>query len=198
MNVGIAVNPDLARKAYLEYREVFKSSRRQEDALMARAYRQASLGHRIVNVREAIRDGGLGEDGMPRLAIARADQTSVLGSIDSRGSVHIWPAGRVPWERFAKDVHFVAERLFPDDDARRGTRQMASMVPIIPPALRPSVGLTGYHVLWEATWHVPTRIEAPGDPALLMMLSGDLAAVLAVWDLTDLERMVLGLTRGAP
>lgn len=33
--------------------------------------------------------------------------------------------------------------------------------------------------------------EAPVDPALLKHIGGDLYAVVATWDLTDLERAVL-------
>ena len=63
------------------------------------------------------------------------------------------------------------------------------MVPIVPPQLRPHWGLHNYHILWEADWQkVPPR-----DPALLERIGGDLYAVLAVWDLTELERAVLAM-----
>jgi hypothetical protein len=44
-------------------------------------------------------------------------------------------------------------------------------------------------VLWEADWQpVPVPL---GDPAILIPLIGDLYAVGAVWDLTELEKEVL-------
>lgn len=43
-------------------------------------------------------------------------------------------------------------------------------------------------ILWEAEW----QAVPPKDPALLRHLGGDLYAVVAVWDLTELERAVLG------
>lgn len=44
-------------------------------------------------------------------------------------------------------------------------------------------------VLWEADWKpVPVPL---GDPAILIPLIGDLYAVGAVWDLTELEKKVL-------
>jgi len=61
------------------------------------------------------------------------------------------------------------------------------MVPPVPPGLRPASAIGNYHVLWEAEWE---RV-APADPALLKHIGGDLYAVLAVWDLTELERAVL-------
>ena len=68
--------------------------------------------------------------------------------------------------------------------------ELRAIVPTIPPALRPPHKLSGYHILWEAEWGQETVVP-PGDPALLRHLSGDLYAVLAVWDLTELERAVL-------
>jgi len=49
--------------------------------------------------------------------------------------------------------------------------------------------LDRFHILWEADWH----LDPPQDPALLRRLMGDLWVVLAVWDLTSLERAVLAL-----
>lgn len=69
-------------------------------------------------------------------------------------------------------------------------RYLAAIVPTIPPRLRPPHNLSGYHILWEAEWG-QEDVLPPGDPALLRHLGGDLYAVLAVWDLTPLERSVL-------
>jgi hypothetical protein len=61
-------------------------------------------------------------------------------------------------------------------------------VPPIPPRFRPGQP-DRYHILWEAEWaKVPPR-----DPALLRALGDGLYVVLAVWDLTELERAVLGI-----
>jgi hypothetical protein len=60
-------------------------------------------------------------------------------------------------------------------------------VPLVPPNLRPARGLNRYCILFEAEWEpVP-----PTDPMLLRHLHGSLYAVLAVWDLTPLERAVI-------
>jgi hypothetical protein len=61
------------------------------------------------------------------------------------------------------------------------------MVPPVPPGLQPKFGLGNYHILWEAEW----EMVAPKDPALLKHIGGDLYAVLATWDLTEIERTVL-------
>jgi hypothetical protein len=41
-------------------------------------------------------------------------------------------------------------------------------------------------ILWEAEWQ-----HVPSDPLLLRHITGPLYAVLASWDLTELERAVL-------
>lgn len=71
--------------------------------------------------------------------------------------------------------------------------RLRAIVPTIPPALRPPLKLSGYHILWEAEWTQHEVPVPPGDPALLRHLGGDLYAVLAVWDLTELERAVLSV-----
>jgi len=44
-----------------------------------------------------------------------------------------------------------------------------------------------YFVLWEAVW----QELPPTDPMLLRHPTGHLYAVLAVWDLTEIERAVM-------
>ena len=62
-----------------------------------------------------------------------------------------------------------------------------SLFPLVPRPIRPSGRVGAYHVLWDANWH----LVPPEDPALLQHVGGDLYAVVAVWDLTGLERAVL-------
>jgi hypothetical protein len=65
----------------------------------------------------------------------------------------------------------------------------ATLVPIVPPQLRPKHDLANYHTFWEVEhW----TLCPPRDPMLLRHLGGWLYAVLAVWDLTPVERAVLG------
>lgn len=68
----------------------------------------------------------------------------------------------------------------------------SAMVPIVPPKHRPERGFGQRLVLWEVDDWVRASLPAPPhDPALLRPLGGDLYAVEAVWDLTELERLVL-------
>jgi hypothetical protein len=52
--------------------------------------------------------------------------------------------------------------------------------------------LRHYVTLFEVDQWEPVP---PTDPALLKHIAGDLYAVLAVWDLTELERAVIAGTR---
>ena len=71
-----------------------------------------------------------------------------------------------------------------------GGPRFTATAPIIPAEARAvSEQLKFSLVLWEADWKpVPVPL---GDPAILVPLIGDLYAVAAVWDLTEMEKSVL-------
>lgn len=74
------------------------------------------------------------------------------------------------------------------------TSAWSSMVPICPPEHRPPRArtLASYLILWEVeSWEWAEVPPPPGDPALLKHVGGDIYAVLATWDLTELEQLVL-------
>ncbi len=75
-----------------------------------------------------------------------------------------------------------------------GGAAWAAQVPIVPPRHRPRLNadLSKLAVLWEVdewTWMDSPRPSR--DPALLQHVGGDIYAVLATWDLSELERLVL-------
>lgn len=72
----------------------------------------------------------------------------------------------------------------------------ATMVPLVPPKARPrrNAALRNLLTLWEVEdwqWTEQARPRTPVDPALLQHVGGDIYAVLATWNLTELERLVL-------
>jgi hypothetical protein len=203
-----------ARAALKEYRQAVRAREKERyaearrdyeaiDRAVMRGYKEIAKGHSLLRLSETIAAGGVEErtwqgeywrDGsyyratlqgtFPRLAICRADARQVLcAGVSSDGSV-IYHANESWSSRRADRVRLDA--IFPEPEARN-TRIHRAIVPTIPPPFRPQYKLSGYHILWEAEWD----LSAPADPALLKHLGGDLYAVLAVWDLTELEQAVL-------
>jgi hypothetical protein len=196
MNLStIVVSEEEATEKLAEYEAAVKTERSAEDVAIAQAYRAARRGLAVISLRRAIGEGGYFDDGMPRIAIARAG----------------WPEAFCKW-RFGSGLRDTDGLVFADDDYWRGEslvgkhhvqttpsahpetveqgyRWRRAPVPLVPPSCRPKrPRLSNLHVLWEVeSWSpAPSR-----DPALLKHIRGDLWAVLATWDLTDLELAVL-------
>jgi hypothetical protein len=215
----IEMEAEQAKEAFQEYREAVRSTskekyaeaRREYEALdraVMRGYREIAKGHALLKLSDALRHGGVEErrwEGdwwqqdryvrrdfagtFPRLAVCRADARHVFCSgVQSDGTV-IFRADEQWSRRKADEVR--VEKAFdaPENHAARFHR---AIVPTIPPPLRPAHKLSGYHILWEAEWD----LSAPVDPMLLKHLGGELYAVLAVWNLSELEQAVLGGMRG--
>lgn len=190
MNLSTIVVPEEeARAKVAEYESVVREERSAEDEAIAQAYRAAARGLPVIRLSEAIAAAGFFEDtALPRLAIARPD----------------WPGVHVRWAWHGGDYQLT----YSDGSARdRGAlvgqyavrvplemptghrRSAAAPIPLVPPYCRPrKPRWWKCHILWEVEeW----RDEPARDPALIRHLRGDLWTVLAVWDLTELERAVL-------
>jgi hypothetical protein len=185
-----------ARAAFEQYRQAVKNPTHpeweKEDAELARAYKAISRCAKVINLLDVMKVAGSRHDSFPKFAIARADCPTCCCAIYRNGQTTFYG-----YDHFAFGSRNKPSLTthFPDATFRAWTggewRYIAqTLVPIIPPALRPKHKLSGYHILWEVEeW----KRVAPRDPMLLKRLGGWLYAVLAVWDLTDLERAVLGM-----
>lgn len=200
---------DEARAMYEEYRALGERST-AEDKLITAVYREIARGRQVIDVKAAIREGGHDDLGRPLLAFGRADEPEMECW---RGSAYSPDSGR--WEPGTGDLVMaptVRQWGLPTVSTSRKLEMSPAevegwlplvahwfaMMPIIPPALRPRGHLSRYHILWEAEWRAKSSLpRAPRDPALLRRITGDLYAVLSVWDLTEVERIVLGMTRRA-
>ena len=187
MNVQtISMDRTEARKAFLEYRKAVRARHTAEDQAIMAGYKAIARGISVVNVRESIKGAGLNSKLLPLLAIARADALKVYYSCNEwRGAVFTTKVHRnryVDWEARAGQSFSFAKGDLPEVEGDH-----SAFLPYIPKPLRPVGDLSRYHVLWEATW-LP---EPPRDPMLLRRLHGDLFAVVAHWNLTDLERAVM-------
>lgn len=195
MNLAtIEVPVEEAKARVAEYEAAVRQERNAEDEALAAGYRAAARGLPIIRLSEAVAAGGWFDTGLPRIAVVRADamqcwvtvsgwtgHTSSTGEVvfasednaDNRGALVGRTTVRVP-------------APVPNGRTRHRGR---TVVPSIPPRFRPRPArLRRCHLLWEVESWTP---EPPIDPALIRHLRGDLWSVLAVWDLTDLERAVL-------
>lgn len=199
MNVAtMQMEPHEARRLYIEYRKSLRVRRderrklaeieeiearckrmqieREEDDLRA-AYRAMSLNQRVVVLPHAIVAAGFDEQGLPKLAVARAEWE--------------WCHYRSEQSklRFQKTDWTGSEMMSFETElpeaAQAKWRSHRALVPPIPPRFRPK-SLEGYCILWEADWQ-----RVPEDPILLKQVTSRVFVVLAQWDLTPVERAVL-------
>lgn len=216
MNLStITEDPHVARRAFLDYRHRVRADARRQlteaerelneiDRELLRAYRELARGVTLLRLTDTIRAGGYDDSrpgrwgsvcALPRLAIAQATARTVWTE-GVANNQHVLFSTELTWQNRellsrarTKSVDVVPgwERK---DEWRSG--MFSATVPTVPPQFRPTHGLGGYHVLFEADWNAEPE---PADPALLKHIGGDLWAVLATWDLTPLEAAVLGQRR---
>lgn len=185
-----------ARELYEEYKAHRHYSTPIDDEIR-KAYRAISQGKVVIQALESIKQAGVDDRGLPKLALAGATAQTCLLRRDRNGAATMewhpnawhfrsgrytqkWPAGS-----FSFDLSTFPK--WPDGSQRSATDHQA-MVPLIPVHLRPKQALESYHILFEAEWSpIPPR-----DPYLLRRIGkADLWLVVAGWDLTDVERAAL-------
>lgn len=193
MNLSaIEISQDEARERLAEYQEALKTERNAEDEAIAAGYRAAARGLPVISLQRTITAGGWHDNSLPRIAVAPADAVECFARWDDGDLVFSDVDDRYVNRGALVNRHSV--RVQVPGDARPERRRAywqagQAMVPLIPPRFRPKPRrLHRFHLLWEVeswTW------IAPEDPALIKHIRGDLWAVLAEWDLTELERLVL-------
>ena len=194
----ITLDRDKARELYRAYRKHAHYSEPMDDEIR-RAYQLLAQGRLIIRALDSIVKAGVGDDGWPKLAIARADLPRCLCRIRGDGSaVMSCEPGRSSWGRrqnasSSKWFDF-SVGAFAESKQRNGFRDGEALVPPVPLHVRPKRGLANYHILWEAEW----RPLPPRDPYLLRRIGeGDMWLVVAMWDLTEVERTALAARIGA-
>lgn len=192
----IEMDVDEAKERLAEYQASLARDRNRQDEQIARGYRTLARGLGVIRLSESIHAGGYFDtNGLPRIAVARANSQDCW--IEHEGShdfVYMTesPRGGTQWYNLGALVNPVSVRvtLPGSPEWQRGHEPRAhTIMPIIPPHLRPNPRrLHNFHILWEVEqWD----LTPPHDPALIRHIGGDLWAVHAVWDLTELERAVL-------
>jgi hypothetical protein len=178
----LKMDPEIARELWRKY-QTHRAYQAPHDAEIAAIYKRIAQGKTVIRALESIKSAGVDEKGLPRLAIARADQALCYWHAD--GSTRSFSGQRWGiWKH--KSLRSPTIRInWPDAPRQRDVCE--AVVPIIPVHLRPKRGLANYHILWEAEW---TK-RYPVDPYLLRRFGGDAWLVVAAWDLTDVERAVM-------
>jgi len=185
-----------ARELYRAYKKHKHYSEPMDDEIR-RAYQLLAQGRLIIRALDSIVKAGCRDDGWPVLAIARADQPKCVCRIRSDGSA-VMSCSPSRWGRRqnAATSHWFdfAAGTFMASKQRSGFRDGEALVPPIPLHVRPKRGLANYHILWEAEW---SRVP-PHDPFLLRRIgAGDMWLVVAMWDLTEVERVALAARIGS-
>lgn len=169
---------------------------------LKKAYGHMTHGGKIIDIFQAFKSTGVDEEGDPKIAICRADAKKCYLSKQERGAAifsHDRPNrwGRTVARKTYKEV-FVPEGTFEwiytQNRTWRGNiknNEISTIVPIIPPHIlidTVKYNLKNYHILWEVEdW----KVEPPVDPILLKMITPNLFAVLATWNLSKLERAII-------
>lgn len=189
--VKLDVSRDQARKLYAEYKAHRHYSTPVDDEIR-KTYREIAKGGVVIQALESIKRAGLNEDGLPRLAIGRADLPHIVLQTEANGGC--WfrseSASRM-WRRNADQALTSANIQLPPKTfpgLKNDRWRYRAVTPLIPIHLRPRHALDNYHILWEAEWEpIP-----PKDPYLLRRIGkGDLWLVVAAWDLTEVERAAM-------
>lgn len=202
MNVAtITMDKDKAR----EKLRAFRAERHKDADEFYRGceagYSALAEGTPLIRLDEAIRNGGFFDDMRPKLAIARADREQVFFRWNAHSTTaqfnanksHRW--GR-QFESLMCDVDLKQQHGMKYSGGKYDkTVEGFARVPAVPADARPATGqLRDWFILWEVEeWaDKPFTAEPPRDPFLLKHIGGQLYAVLAEWDLTELERAVMG------
>lgn len=192
------VDIDTAKQQLADYKAMADTERTREDERIRAGYRAVARGLPVISLSQTIAAGGYFDNGLPRIGIVHADTTTCWVYRENR--------------RDRTDFVFTPAHAGFHQDVNRGalvnlnstrvnvpreeshdnwrTQRGSSVVPSIPPSHRPRRNrLHLFHILWEVeSWEI---LDPPHDPALLKWIGGDLWAVVATWDLSELERAVL-------
>lgn len=188
MNVTpIAMDPKVAKAKLDAYRQQLRRRSDAEYQAAVQGYKALAKGTRLISLGQAFQQAGLGADGRPRLAVARADRKEV------KVERTIWrtPPGYTFSDPSSDRRSMMTLVAFPDPPQ---CKVGYSLVPMVPADVRPNVALDKCLVLWEVEQWADRQVSArpDRDPYLLKHIAGDLYAVLAEWDLTPLERAIMG------
>lgn len=150
------------------------------------AYKRLAKGAILLDIEDVFNNCPYDDKGRPKLAIAAADARYVRFWWGQQGTAifHADENGR-------KERCMVRVRTGRQPSVNN---EGYSLTPMIPANVRPhrQGNEKNWHVLWEVErWAARNELIPERDPYLLKHVGGTLWAVLAEWDLTDLERAIM-------
>ena len=156
-------------------------------------YRALAQGTPVISLMGAFEQAPRDLSGRPHLAIARSDRREVY--VYTHGG-QLWfsahSSGQI-WGTYSGslDIHVPMKGHYHGFDGY-------AMVPMVPPlGIRAAGGtsvLKNHFTMWEVEeWADDSFTAKPDrDPLLLKPIGGDLYAVVHSWDLTEMERAIMG------
>jgi hypothetical protein len=172
----------------------------KEEETIRTLYRAHEKGLPLIDVRQAILNGGLVRGNWPKLAfvpmntylclVRRSARKAVFGFMDSDNSGH----GADRWWRTWLEVDGF------DNSTFFGTKTAESTRPSVPLELRNEIKVSDRFMLYEADWRridtEPDRISPVDlDPFILVHVEGPIFAIEATFDLTKAEVEALAFSR---
>lgn len=190
-----------AEEAYKKYAELVKEREEKSLEILKQASYHLSQGRKVLNIYDSILRGGVDENKEPKLAIGRADWGTVFftkhrGKSGAFGSARVgsnW--GKVDSVRLP--INYFDEEWEIEDSTKSWSEPkrptIKSAIPLIPAELMPKGKLNNYYILFEVgRWEEDlSRRRVGDDPLLLRRLSENMFVVLAMWDVSPLEKAVL-------
>jgi hypothetical protein len=174
---------------------------RAEYEAALKGFEALAKGEKLIDLDEVMAKCPLDHKSRPKLAIARHDRKQVKfewGSFTSRATFHtdFGRPGEVrnPLESLTVRVNMGREHRQTNSQGNIVRVEGYALVPMIPLDVRPNTGVPEKaFILWEVEQWSDRRLDATPDtdPYLLKHITGSLYAVVAEWDLTELEKSIM-------
>ncbi len=183
------VTPQEARDIITIAQELPKS--KYIDAVK-KVYACIEQGMQILDLYEVFAKTGTDDNGLPKLAIARADRKEIyLTSYGNFQYRELKKHKHYHWRTWVSKLDFSLPRgTFTHLRKFERNKRYKTKVPTIPVKIHPTDSLKKYYILWEVeSWE---EIDVmPTDPFLLKRLTKNLFGIVAEWDLTPLEQAIM-------
>ena len=132
-----------AQARLVEYEKLVASERTTEDEAIAAGYRAAARGLPVIMLTEVFNAGGWFDNGLPRLAIARADAKECRVEMRRQWSTQTWNVVFTDGDAGDNRGALVGKHsvringVTPPETFRQGSVRGSTIVPLIPPRHRP-------------------------------------------------------------